>query len=191
MVANYSDFGEFLGVALFGMSDGSWRTQPFVLDFEATAIAIGDFNAAGDGANDVISGYEGFSTDGLRLNIGDGHGGLSDLFTPAGSTTVGSAALVLAGDLDGDAIADLVVLDEDGEEVRVLLNRKGGVPDCTGDCNGNGTVSIDELVRGVNILLGQSALSECLALDVDANSLVTVNELVAAVTRDMNGCTAL
>jgi len=161
-----------------------------VLDFEATAIAIGDFNAAGDGANDVISGYEGSSTDGLRLNIGDGRGGLSEPFTPAGSTTVRSAVLVLAGDLDGDAIADLVVLDEDGEEARVLLNRDGGAPACTGDCNGNGTVSIDELVSGVNILLGESALSGCLALDVDANSRVTVDELVAAVARDMNGCSA-
>jgi hypothetical protein len=48
-------------VALFGRSDGSFRTQPFVLDFaRRRRAAIGDFNAAGDGANDVVAGYAGF-----------------------------------------------------------------------------------------------------------------------------------
>lgn len=188
VVANASAFGALPGVALFGAADGSFRTSAFVLDFEAAAIAIGNVNPAGAGANDVISGYDGLSSYALVLNLGDGQGVLSDPFVPAGSTTIDSAALVLAGDLDGDAIADLVVLDGDGEEARVLLSDPAGVPSCTGDCNGNGTVSIDELLRGANILLGQAALSTCLALDVDGNSRVTVDELVVAVARDMGGC---
>ena len=71
----------------------------------------------------------------------------------------------------------------------MLLNRTE--PSCTGDCDHNGTVSIDELLRGVNILLGQASVNECLAMDFDGNSRVTVNELVAAVARDLSGCSAV
>jgi hypothetical protein len=185
VVANSSEFGEFLGVALFGSADRSFRVQPFVLDFDATAIAIGELT--GGGGNDVVAGYAGFGGSGLTVNTGDGRGGLSDPFSPAGTASVFAASLVLTAALDQNGTADLVVLDEDGETVRVLLGRSGETG-CVGDCNSNGSVSVEELLRGVNILLGQTAAGECLAMDVDRNSEVTVNELVAAVFSDLAGC---
>ena len=36
---------------------------------------------------------------------------------------------------------------------------------CVGDCNGNGSVSVDELVKGVNVALGSLALQACEAID--------------------------
>jgi hypothetical protein len=60
---------------------------------------------------------------------------------------------------------------------------------CVGDCHGNGSVSVDELVRGVEILLGNAALAACTAIDVDGNGRVTVDELVLAVSSALNGCT--
>jgi DNA-binding beta-propeller fold protein YncE len=63
----------------------------------------------------------------------------------------------------------------------------GGGP-CTGDCNGNGTVAINELIVGVNIALGNSPVSACAAFDANGNGAVTINELIAAVNAALNGC---
>ncbi len=49
-------------------------------------------------------------------------------------------------------------------------------------------VSVDELIRAVNLALGGHDGSACLALDVDANGVVSMDELVAAVDRAIAGC---
>ncbi|MGH3637471.1 MAG: hypothetical protein ACRDUX_00435 [Mycobacterium sp.] len=59
---------------------------------------------------------------------------------------------------------------------------------CTGDCNGNGVVAINELISGVNIALGNAAVSTCTAMDANGNGAVTINELIAAVGSALNGC---
>lgn len=59
---------------------------------------------------------------------------------------------------------------------------------CAGDCDGNGRVTVDELVKGVNIALETGELSTCVAGDRDGNGRVTVDELVAAVTGLLAGC---
>jgi hypothetical protein len=59
---------------------------------------------------------------------------------------------------------------------------------CVGDCNDGGSVGVDELVRGVNISLGNGELSSCGAFDVDGSDTVTVDELVKAVNAALNGC---
>lgn len=59
---------------------------------------------------------------------------------------------------------------------------------CAGDCNGNHEVTVDELIKGVNITLGTVLLIECPIVDVDLNGEVTVNELIAAVNEALNGC---
>ena len=59
---------------------------------------------------------------------------------------------------------------------------------CVGDCNGNGAVSIDELVTGVNMALGSQPTSVCTAFDVNADGSVVVSELVAAVNNATGSC---
>jgi hypothetical protein len=59
---------------------------------------------------------------------------------------------------------------------------------CPGDCNGNGAVTVNELVSGVNIALGSAAVDLCRACDGDDNGAVSVNELIAAVRRALDGC---
>lgn len=61
---------------------------------------------------------------------------------------------------------------------------------CAGDCDGNGGVSVNELVLGTNIALGQTEVTRCIALDRDGNAQVTVNELVEAVNAALKGCLA-
>jgi len=62
------------------------------------------------------------------------------------------------------------------------------VTPCTGDCDGNGVTSINELIRGVNIALGLQDVSSCPAADEDGNGIVSVNELIRAVNRALDGC---
>jgi hypothetical protein len=64
----------------------------------------------------------------------------------------------------------------------------GTGPACTGDCNGNGNVTVDELVRGVNIALGTTGLDQCVSLDTSGNGIVTVDELIKAVNNALSGC---
>jgi len=63
-------------------------------------------------------------------------------------------------------------------------------PECVGDCNYDSSVTVDEILIGVNIALGTSALSVCPQLDPDGNGQVTVDELLAAVNDALNGCPA-
>ena len=59
---------------------------------------------------------------------------------------------------------------------------------CAGDCDRDDNVTVDELVRAVNIALGLDDVESCLALDQDLDQTVTVDELVAAVGNALSGC---
>jgi len=66
----------------------------------------------------------------------------------------------------------------------------GTVAACVGDCNGNGTVGINELVIGVNIALDLQPLSVCESFDCEHNGMVPVNCLVQGVNNALDGCPA-
>jgi YVTN family beta-propeller protein len=61
-------------------------------------------------------------------------------------------------------------------------------PPCTGDCDGHGGVRIDELIIGVNLVLGVQPITRCPAFDVRLDGVVTVDALVAAVGHALEGC---
>jgi hypothetical protein len=62
---------------------------------------------------------------------------------------------------------------------------------CTGDCDGNGEVTVDELLIMVNIALGAAPITDCLMGDVRKDSQITVDEIVAAVRHALQGCPGL
>ncbi len=59
---------------------------------------------------------------------------------------------------------------------------------CIGDCDHNGTVTVDELITGVDIAIGAAPLTVCPTFDCNGTGLVTVNCLVEAVSDALNGC---
>lgn len=59
---------------------------------------------------------------------------------------------------------------------------------CVGDCDGSGDVSVSEIIKGVNIALGDAALDTCPVFDVNSNGTVDINELVIAVNNALTGC---
>ena len=62
------------------------------------------------------------------------------------------------------------------------------MPACIGDCSGDGSVTINELISGVNIALGNSAVATCPSFDRNGDGSVTINELIAAVNAAQTGC---
>jgi hypothetical protein len=58
---------------------------------------------------------------------------------------------------------------------------------CTGDCDGNGSVAINELILGVNIDLGLQSVSACPAFQ-NALGQVGIAQLVTGVNNALSGC---
>ena len=58
---------------------------------------------------------------------------------------------------------------------------------CVGDCNGDGEVTVNELVAMVNSALGPRRRLAC-AGDANGDGQITINEIVAGVNNALNGC---
>jgi len=59
---------------------------------------------------------------------------------------------------------------------------------CPGDCDDDGNVTVDELLSGINVALGDADVATCPAFDRTADDRVTVDEIVAAVDSALDGC---
>ncbi len=65
-----------------------------------------------------------------------------------------------------------------------------GAGGCPGDCNGDVAITVDEIITGVNIALGNATLDACTTFDTSGDGAVTIDEIIAAITAALNGCTA-
>jgi hypothetical protein len=61
---------------------------------------------------------------------------------------------------------------------------------CPGDCRGDGTVTVDDLLIGVNLILEIVPLSRCPVFDVNGDAHVTIDDLIIALNAALNGCPA-
>lgn len=59
---------------------------------------------------------------------------------------------------------------------------------CTVDCDNDGTVTVDELVIGINIVLGRAPLDTCNSSDANDDGAVMINEVVSAIRSALAGC---
>jgi hypothetical protein len=69
-------------------------------------------------------------------------------------------------------------------EVHVQL----GPPPCVGDCDESNSVTVDELIIGVNVALGLANLDACPTFDGDMSGTVTVDELIVGVNNALGAC---
>jgi hypothetical protein len=60
------------------------------------------------------------------------------------------------------------------------------LPDCAGDCDGDGAVAVNELILGVRSALEGEIL--CAACERDGDGAVSISELVGAVNSALSGC---
>jgi hypothetical protein len=80
-----------------------------------------------------------------------------------------------------------------GCEAYAQLFRLTETPDRAGDCNGDGRVTIDELVAAVDLALNGNAEAQadptrCPALESRGDCRITLAELVRAVRSSLDGC---
>ncbi len=61
-------------------------------------------------------------------------------------------------------------------------------PTCRGDCNADGVVTVDDLVRAVRVALGEIDADTCSLVDRDNDGAADIAELMAAVDTALNGC---
>ncbi len=87
-------------------------------------------------------------------------------------------------DRDGDGIRDRDEIDEGSDPA----DASSPAPICAGDCDGDGLVSIGELIRAVSIALGENATDLCPAIDGDRDRAVAISELIAAVRNALASC---
>lgn len=59
---------------------------------------------------------------------------------------------------------------------------------CTGDCSGDGTVGVAEVVRAVGIALGRGTVDDCPSLDGNGDGAAQVTELIASVADSIGPC---
>lgn len=61
-------------------------------------------------------------------------------------------------------------------------------PVCTGDCDDDHSVTVDELVILVGIALGKENIAACTAGDAKGGDQITVDEILIAVNNALDGC---
>src|SRR5262249_32973182 len=61
-------------------------------------------------------------------------------------------------------------------------------PVCVGACDDDLQVAINELLTGVNIVIGSQPLTACTTLDSNGDGTAAINEIVQAVNNALNGC---
>jgi cytochrome c peroxidase len=59
---------------------------------------------------------------------------------------------------------------------------------CPGDCDFSGGITVDELVTGINMALGDATLAWCVGFDRSGEGQVSVDELVASIRIALSGC---
>jgi hypothetical protein len=75
-----------------------------------------------------------------------------------------------------------------GSAIGCLLMGELARAQCVGDCDNSGSVTINELIIGVAIALGNQDISKCEAFDCQGTHMVPINCLIQGVNNDLNGC---
>jgi hypothetical protein len=89
-----------------------------------------------------------------------------------------------------EAVATALTTAVEDPDVQTVLEENRVVV-CPGDCDGDGSVTVDEIVKCVNIALGSLLAAECPSCDIDFSGTVTVDEIITSVNNALSGCPAL
>ena len=166
-------------VRLFAPS--STLSSSFSVALSPEWIVAADFD--GDGRIDIATSSD--FDDKVSVLVGNGDG----TFMPSVDFDVGAAPYgIVAANLNGDGKPDIASANAEDGTASVLINTTGAGQVCGGDCNGDGEVTVNELITMVNIALGNANVSTCLAGDADGSGEITINEIIAAVNNALNGC---
>jgi hypothetical protein len=134
----------------------------------------------------------GIDCNGVRALVQSG-----DETIPNGATLYSCQVAVAADAPIGSypLVAGMTLAKGSGGEPLPILASDGAIdvtepppPVCVGDCDGGGSVTVDELLVGVNIAIGSAMVSACPVFDVDGDGSVAISELVQAVRNALGAC---
>ena len=77
--------------------------------------------------------------------------------------------------------------------VQIQASAPAAAQDCRGDCNDDGSVTVDEVTLGVRIVLRLAPADDCVALTADGAAFVrepTIGDLIVAVNNLLDRCPA-
>jgi hypothetical protein len=120
-----------------------------------------------------MEGLETFTDDGVEM-----------LFT---AVEKANASANFAGLTQEQAVSSAMTTAENDPTVQQVLEEQRVTP-CHGDCNEDGSVTVDEIVTCVGIALGNAAAENCTACDADGSETVTVDEIITSVNNALAGC---
>jgi hypothetical protein len=132
---------------------------------------------AGD-AGCTTAGYMYYSDDGSRWSLLWSEDGLAGWTTYSDRAHISTSVRYIRANTDSCSV--------DWSAVRV--GPATPCANCVGDCNGDCTVTIDEILTLVRIALGKAPLSDCQSGDASGDGEITVDEIVRAVRNALNGC---
>lgn len=88
----------------------------------------------------------------------------------------------------GQSVVAFVAAGREGGSFGLAVDRvTGPAATCTGDCRGTGSVGVDDVIRLVNIVLGQIDRSEC-ERGLAIGEVASVSSIIAAVQHSLTGC---
>ena len=108
--------------------------------------------------------------------------------TPVVTPTASGTATVSATPTTANPTSSATPLDTVTATASPAATATATVLACSGDCNGDGSVMVNELIGGVNIALGNALLDSCPSFDHNGDGSVLINELITAVNAALTGC---
>jgi hypothetical protein len=158
--------GGGIGCSLTGSGGGSGGS---ILVGTTTLTGEGSLKADGGAAGE--GGCTGIGDDG-----GGGGGGRIAIYYSFDEGFSGFDTLTADGGFDGHG--------QPGEPGTIVT------VNCTGDCNADRRVTIDELIRIVDVALGNAGVIACIAGDELHDGEIVVNEIVRAIDNALGACPA-
>jgi hypothetical protein len=71
---------------------------------------------------------------------------------------------------------------------QLIVAFAGALQRCPGDCDGNSSVTVDEIIRLVEVVLGLAPSNVCAAGDTDGSGTIVVTDIIEAVNMALDGC---
>jgi hypothetical protein len=115
-------------------------------------------------------------------------GGAQPTFDPSGADSTAGFAVRIGAELTGADPTPTASTTPPATATPTATNTPQPGSVCVGDCSGAHRVTVDDLIKGVNIALGNVPIDVCATLDVNGDGRVEVNELISAVANALDGC---
>ncbi len=163
---------------LLGHGDGSFDRRT-LRDYLSGVRSLGIEDMDRDGDVDIVA-----AGSDIWVFRGTGTGGFE---APQRFAAPVEARFLTIDDVNADGRPDVLCSGRSSlsepQRLGVLLNR----PFCAGDCDGNNTVEVSELIRAVRLLLGFPE-TQCAAADFDGDGSIVVAEVIRGVRNTLESC---